>query len=149
MAAPGLPARNPRNQEFQEFQRIERRLAEQRRELENMNRRMQADQRAHAAQLRERLNAIRDQRGRAEARNLRHVNNPMLMDVPPPMPANRNNGAQAPAPIPAHRVQPAPPIPPPPQAHAGRAQVPPPHAHQIAVPPVQNAARRDMNMIPG
>ena len=113
--------------------------------MEHMNRRMHADQRVHAEQLRERLNALRQQqRAVADVGNLRHVNNPMLMDVPPPMPANRN-----PPPVPAHRVQPAPPVPPPPQAHAGRAQVPPPHAHQLAVPPVQPPApaRREMNMM--
>ncbi len=120
-------------------------LAMQRQAVER-HRAEAARHRDHANRVRERLLEVRNNQQRREeqlranrqadfyargAARHRDRNEPALEAHFNRIYQENNRQHVAPAPVPAHRVQPAPPIPPPPQAHAGRDQIPPPHAHQI------------------
>ena len=117
--------------------RLRERLEEQRRLMERMmeenerNRRRQRERERERQQRRQ----LRDQIAEPPAALEAHFNRIYQ--------ENNRHTAVAPAPIPAHRVQPATPIPPPPQAHAGRDQVPPPHAHQLQHPVAPQIPGRD------
>ena len=132
------------------------RQRERHREQERRAREDAARHRDHANRIRERLNEVRNNQLRRQEYDLTEFNARRREQREREAHFNRiyqeNNRPQhvAPAPVPAHRVQPAPPIPPPPQAHAGRDQIPPPHAHQIVqvqhqVAPPQIPIQRDMD----